>query len=193
MKALIVFGTRYGATAGTSEAIAKVLCDQGITTHIINAKEEHVNDIAEYDLVIVGSGMQIDRWTSEPEQFMSKFSKELAKKKVALFVSSGSYGIISSEGDKKGTDRCWKKYLEDKATKYNLKPLSLAIFGGVWDYSKMGSITRKAMDSYKKRIEAAGFKEIKPGLYDTRDWNAIKSWAENLAAKIKVIATVEVE
>jgi len=32
MKALIVYGTRYGATAGTSEEIAKVLRDEGFIT-----------------------------------------------------------------------------------------------------------------------------------------------------------------
>jgi hypothetical protein len=43
---------------------------------------------------------------------------------------------------------------------------------------------RKTLGSFKPRIEAAGYKEIKPGLYDTRDWNAIRSWAKELAAKI---------
>ncbi len=180
MKALIVYGTRYGATATTSHFVAKVLQEEGFSTFVVNAKEEKIEDISKYDLVIVCSGLQIDRWTSELEQFMSRFKKELAKKKVAMFVSSGSYAIIEHEGDAKATTRAWKKYLEDKAAKYSLKPIAIGLFGGVWDYGKMGSITRKAMESYKKRIEAAGFKETKPGVYDTRDWEAIKIWAKNL-------------
>src|SRR4030042_5582523 len=89
-KALIVYGTRYGATASTSEEIAKILRQEGLDVRIVNAKEEKVKDIAEYELVIVGSGIQINKWTSEPEKFLKKFQKELAKKKVVLFVCCGS-------------------------------------------------------------------------------------------------------
>ena len=80
-KALIVYGTRYGATASTSEEIAKILLQEGLEVRIVNAKQEKVNDIAEYDLVIVGSGIQINRWTSEPEKFLKKFQKELRERK----------------------------------------------------------------------------------------------------------------
>jgi menaquinone-dependent protoporphyrinogen oxidase len=89
-KALIVYGTRYGETASTSEEIANVIRKEGIEVRVVNAKEEKVNDIAEYDLVIVGSGIQINKWTGKPEKFLKKFQKELAKKKVALFVCCGS-------------------------------------------------------------------------------------------------------
>jgi menaquinone-dependent protoporphyrinogen IX oxidase len=66
-KALVVYGTRYGAAASTSEEIAKILCQAGMEVRTVNAKEEKVRDIAEYDLVVVGSGIMMDRWTGEPE------------------------------------------------------------------------------------------------------------------------------
>ena len=72
MKTLIVYGTRYGATASTSEEIAKVLRDEGFAVRVVNAKEEKVDDISEYELIIVGSGMKINRWTKEPENFLKK-------------------------------------------------------------------------------------------------------------------------
>jgi len=62
-RSLIVYGTRYGATASTSEEIAEVLRKEGFDVRVVNAKEEKVGDIAEYDLIIVGSGIQINRWT----------------------------------------------------------------------------------------------------------------------------------
>ncbi len=54
-KALIVYGTRYGATASISEKIAEILCQEGLDVRIVNIKEEKVQDIAKYELVIVGS------------------------------------------------------------------------------------------------------------------------------------------
>jgi hypothetical protein len=39
------------------------------------------------------------------------------------------------------------------------------------------------MDANRPRIEAA-FKEMHPGVYDTRDLNAIQNWAKELAQKV---------
>ena len=77
-----------------------------------------------------------------------------------------------------------KQYLEDKAVLYGLNPLSMVIFGGVWDYNKMSFIFRKTMSPFKIKIEEAGFKEVSPGRYDTRDWEIIRNWAKEMAAKV---------
>ena len=37
------------------------------------------------------------------------------------------------------------------------------------------------MSSVKPQLEAAGIKETEPGLYDTRDITAIRSWAKEVA------------
>ena len=120
MKTLIVYGTRYGATAGTSEEIARVLREEGFEVRIVNSKEEKVDDISEYELIVVGSGMKIDRWTKEPEKFLRKFKTELTKKKVAVFVSSGIQAIYQYEGNTEAMERGRKKYLEEKAEKFLL-------------------------------------------------------------------------
>ncbi len=54
MKSLIVYATRYGATKGTSEEIARIMRDENIDVKIDNLKEEKIKDISEYDLVVVG-------------------------------------------------------------------------------------------------------------------------------------------
>jgi menaquinone-dependent protoporphyrinogen oxidase len=185
IKVLIVYGTRYGATASTSEEIAKVIRDEGFDVRVVNAKEEKVDNISEFDLVVVGSGMKMGKWTAEPEMFLKKFQKELAKKKVAIFVSSGAQAIIEYEGKPEEVGKAQREYLEEKAAKYSLRPIALGLFGGVWDYNKMGFFFRKTMSAYKQNIEAAGFKEIRPGLYDTRDWDAIRSWAKEIAQKAR--------
>jgi menaquinone-dependent protoporphyrinogen oxidase len=182
-KVLILFGTRYGATESTSAEIAKVLQGEGLEVKVVNAKKEKVKDISPYDLIIVGSGMQMGKWTGEPESFLDQFQKELAARKVAIFVSSAAQAL--SEYEKKTEEvENNRKYLEAKAAKYHLQPVSMIVFGGVWDFNKMNFLFRKTLGSFKPKIEAAGYKEIKPGLYDTRDWKAIKAWAKELAAKM---------
>jgi menaquinone-dependent protoporphyrinogen oxidase len=184
-KALIVYGTRYGATASTSEEIAKILREEGFEVQVVNAKKEKVHEISGYELVVVGSGMQIDKWTSEAENFLKKFHKELAKKKLALFVSSGPQPLFEHEGKPEKINRSKKKYLEEKAAKYNLHPFALGLFGGVYEFEKWPWWAGKAKPMAKQQLESAGFKEIKPGVYDTRDWNAIRKWARELVAKVK--------
>ena len=88
LKTLIVYGTRYGATAGTSEEIAKILGNEGFDVKVVNAKEEKVKDISAFELIVVGTGVQMGRWAGEVEEFLKKHEKELQAKKVAIFVSS---------------------------------------------------------------------------------------------------------
>jgi menaquinone-dependent protoporphyrinogen oxidase len=183
-KVLIVYGTRYGATQGTSEEIAEVLKEEGLEVKVVNVKKEKVKEISPYELIIVGSGMQMGKWTREPEKFLNQFQEELANKKVAIFVSSAARALMEYEKKTEEIEKNRKQYLEEKATKYNLQPISMVTLGGVWDFNKMNILLRKTLSSVKKEIESAGFKEIKPGLYDTRDWNVIRTWAKELATKI---------
>jgi menaquinone-dependent protoporphyrinogen IX oxidase len=181
-KSLIVYGTRYGATASTSEEIAATFTKEGIEVQVFNAKEEKVKDISQYNLVIIGSGIQIDKWTNEPEDFLKKFQKELATKEVALFVSSGAQAIIGHEGKPEEIERGKKKYLQDKAAKYNLQPVALGLFGGIYDFNKWPWWAGKAKPIVKQQLKAAGFKETN-GIYDTRDWKAIRDYAKELATR----------
>jgi len=182
-KALIVYGTRYGATTSTSEEIANILRQEGLEVRVVNAKQEKVKDIAEYELVIVGSGIQINRWTGEPEKFLKKFQKDLARKKVALFVCCGSASQAVNGGKPETAEKAKTKYLDEKAAKYNLQPVALGFFGGVYNYNKTPWWAKKALEAERPKIEAA-YKETQPGIYDTRDWNAIRSWAKELAQKV---------
>jgi menaquinone-dependent protoporphyrinogen IX oxidase len=178
-KTLIVYGTRYGAASSTSEEIANILRKEGLEVRVVNAKDEKVRDIAEYDLVVVGSGIQIHKWTSEPEDFLKKFQKELARKKVVLFVCCGSAAQPTTEPPEVAV-KAQTKYLDEKAAQYHLQPVALGFFGGVYNYNKAPWWGKKAMEMDRPRVEAA-YKQTEPGIYDTRDWNAIRSWAKELA------------
>ena len=184
MKTLIVYGTRYGATTGTSEEIAKVLGGEGFDVKVVNAKEEKVKDISPYELIIVGSGMQIGKWTSEAEGFLKRFKGELGLKKVAIFISSMKT-VSEREGKTEDAAKTHKMGLDDKIAKYNLKPIAVGFFGGVMDYNKMGFFFRKTLGTIKSQLEKDGFKETSPGVYELRDWDEIRGWAKELAAKAR--------
>ncbi|MFX1537722.1 MAG: flavodoxin domain-containing protein [Promethearchaeota archaeon] len=185
-KALIVYGTRYGATAMTSNEIADVFRQEGLDVKVVNLKDEKVKDISEYDLVVVGSGIRIKKWTKEPEKFLKKFQKELAKKKTAIFISCGAKYPLDEKADvETEIEYARTTYLEEKAAEYNLKPIALGLFGGVYNFNKMGWFFRKTLSAVKPQLEAAGVPETEPGLYDTRDLNAIRSWAKEVAQTVQ--------
>ena len=183
-KVLIVYGTRYGATKSTVEEIARVLQEENCDVKIVNLKEERVRSIAEFELVIVGSGMRMERWVSKVEGFLKKYNEELKKKKVAIFVSSGGLALMEHKGELEEIDRITKKYLEDKASKYSLHPISMTIFGGVWDYNQISKIFKKFLEAERENFIAAGFKKTEPGVYDTRNWDDIRNWTRELIKKV---------
>jgi len=184
MRVLIVYATRYGATAGTTEEIAKILREEGFEVRVVNAKEEKVKDISEHELVVVGSGIQMGKWTSETDGFLSKFHRELGHKKLALFVSSMKT-VSEREGKTDDLTKSRKATLDDKVAKYDLHPIALGFFGGVIDYNKMNFLFRRTMGFLKPQLEKDGFKEVQPGVYDLRNWDEIRSWAKELAAKAR--------
>ena len=187
MRTLIVYGTRYGATATTAEEIASVLRAEGFNVKAANLKEEKIQNIAEYELIVVGAGLQMGRLTGETEDFLKKFQKDLAGRKVALFVSSAMKSVFEREAKTEDLEKTRKAYLDERAAKYGFAPIATGLFGGVIDFGKMGLIARKAFGSMKARFEAVGFKESKPGVYDTRDLEEIRDWARKLVLKARYL------
>jgi menaquinone-dependent protoporphyrinogen IX oxidase len=129
--------------------------------------------------------MQVMRWCGDAEKFIKKFQDELRKKKSAIFVSSGTQVLLKHDGKTDAMENDWKKNLEEKAEKYSLAPVALGLFGGIWDYNKMGFIAKKTMGSLKGTLEEIGIQEQDPGVYDTRDWDKIRKWTRKLAQKVR--------
>jgi menaquinone-dependent protoporphyrinogen IX oxidase len=185
LKVLIVYGTTFGATKGTSEEIANTLREQNFDVRLVNAQEEKIKDVSDYGLIIVGSSLANCRWNKGAEDFLKKFHKEFENKKLALFVSSVA-PIAEREGNTEEVDKERKIALEDKVSKYNLKPEAMRLFGGILNYNKMGFLARKGMEiAFKARLQNTGFEEVEPGVYDLRDWDAIRSWAMELAQRLR--------
>ncbi len=175
MKTLVVYGSRYGTAAQIAHEIAGVIKDEGIDVDLYDAKSIKKFDIAPYDLIIVGSGIKMGKWTKESLKFLKNNKKALKDKKVALFVS------CSAANEEKSRDMGWKDYLQ-KVAADNLvgEPVDMGLFGSIYDpEAKHGMMYKMTMKFWKKDLEDKGFDTSKS--HDFRDWDEIRDWARNLA------------
>jgi len=184
-KALIVYGSNYGATAGTSQEIAAVMRKEGLDVHVVDAKKEKISGLSEYDLVLVGSGIEIGKWHKEIEAFLKNFQKDLVSKKLALFVSCGASSIALNDGKPEEMAKNKEAYLDKEAAKFGLTPVAYGFFGGIYDYNKMSLFVKLILRrSITPKLKSA-FKESPPGVYDTRNMDEVKNWATELVKNIR--------
>jgi len=173
LNALVVFGTRYGSTARIAEEIGKVLSGEGLKVRVVNVAKNPISDISEFDVVIVGSGIKMGKWTSETLDFLKRYEADLSQKRVALFASCG----YSREPDK--VDGARENFLIKIANRYpSIKPVSLGLFGGVFSFDKYGFAERLMFRGIKKDLEKQGIDTKKP--YDFRDWEAVHEWTKDV-------------
>jgi len=182
MKALIVYGTRGGATKQIADAIGDELGQHGYTVTITNAKESGGIDVNAYDLVVVGSSVFMTMWKRQAKAFLKRNARILAGKSVALF-SSGSAG-----GDPALADYASQSITKVAAKFPAIRPVALAYFGGYLDFNSRGRIDR-FFGAVKKDFEKKGFDTSKP--IDQRDWAAIRAWASSMAAKVQPLRCTE--
>ena len=171
MKALIAYGTRYGSTTGIAEKIKSVLENHEIEVDLVNLGKERVRDL-DYDLIVVGSGIQVGKWTKESLRFIEKNGAEIKQKKHALFATSGL------ARDKSKQDEFTEQYLNQIAEKYGLHPVSLGLFVGSFDMSKYNFPVKLLMKVMTKDLEEDGYDLKKP--VDLREWDQIEDWALGL-------------
>ncbi len=175
MKALVLYGSRWGGTVGVAKKIGIVLKEESYSVDVIDAKHSPKN-IESYDLVIIGSGIRADKWTKESLGFMEKNASYLRTKKTALFVSCQMADRVEPEV----RDKAQKQYLEKTAAQYELKPVAYGFFGGFLDFSHShGLIVDVMVRVNRNSLRKNGLDTRK--VRDTRDWNSIEVWAREVA------------
>ncbi|MCL5877462.1 MAG: flavodoxin domain-containing protein [Candidatus Bathyarchaeota archaeon] len=174
MKALVVYGSRWGGTVDVAQTIAKALTQEGFSVDVVDAKKSP-QSIEGYDFIIVGSGLRADRWTKEALCFLETNAPALRTKKTALFVSC-------SMADRKdaGYETGKKRYLDAIATQYALTPISMGYFGGLMDFSySHGLLVDIIVRINRRNLRKNGLDTAK--VHDTRDWAAIEAWGRETA------------
>ncbi len=174
MKALVVYGTRWGGTVEVAERIAGGLGAAGWLADSVDARD-NLPSVAAYDLVVVGSGIRADEWTKETLAFLAKNSEALREKKTALFVSCSMAERTESEAREKARET----YLQRVADRFGLKPVSLGFFGGYMNMKRShGFLADLIVRVNGQNLRRHGLDTV--GTTDKRDWAAIEAWTKDL-------------
>jgi len=163
---LVVYGTKYGATAEIAEKIGELLREAGLQADVLPA--DRVSDLTPYQAVVLGSAVYMGKWRDEAATFLEENEKALAERPVWLF-SSGPAG----EGDPVELMKGWRFPEAQQPIADRVQPRDIAFFHGVLDTKKL-SLPEKLI-----------IKGINAPIGDFRDWEAITSWARAIAEALK--------
>jgi menaquinone-dependent protoporphyrinogen oxidase len=174
MKGLVVYGTRYGTAKEIAEEISRTLKDENVDVNLLNAKEIRDHDVLAYDLIVVGSGIKMGKWTKESINFLKKNRDILSNKKIALFVSCGAANKEKSKAN--GQER----YLDNISRDYlTHKPIATGLFGSVYDPNANNGLMFKFINRFiRKELEKEGKDPTQR--IDYRNWDEIRTWSKNL-------------
>jgi menaquinone-dependent protoporphyrinogen oxidase len=167
-KILVTYASRAGSTAGVAEAIGKTLAESG--AHVDVLPMQSVTDLSPYRAVVAGSAIQSAQWLPEAMQFVQAHRAELDRKPFAAFLVCMT--LAMKKGDYRQHVAAWLEPVRDV-----VHPVSEGLFAGALDLRKIPSFG----DRLKFRLS------VLLGVWsegDHRDWDAIHTWAANLAPRL---------
>ena len=162
-KILVVYDTKHGSTSGVAAKIGNVLCELGSQVDIRLAL--NVDDISEYDAVIVGSAIYQFNWLLGSLSFLKKHIQTLSSIPVAYFIVCSALMEDTPENQEAVmvfVNPVLKKHPE-------IVPVDIGRFGGAVDFSKLNLFEKLV-------FRIVGITESE----DWRDWEKITVWAEKV-------------
>jgi menaquinone-dependent protoporphyrinogen oxidase len=154
---LVAYASKAGSTAEVAKVIGEIGSMQGMAVDVL--KIQHIQDINSYQAVILGSAIRMGQVLPEVVEFIKTHQAELSQKPVAYFVN-----CLTMKEDTPENRRTVMEYLQPLRTL--LEPLSLGLFSGKIDYSKLSWMDRLIMANFVKAPEG-----------DYRQWDLIRTWA----------------
>jgi menaquinone-dependent protoporphyrinogen oxidase len=149
---LVVYATKHGSTERVARAVATAMQAAGAQVRIAPAVPFN-ESLTGWDLVIIGGALYSGRWHRDAHRFLKRHRAELGSMPVAVF----------GMGPRQDTEDAWHRSRDqlDRALGKRawLKPVSVAVFGGV--------------DPPRRH---------QPAPRDLRDWSAIGDWARTVLA-----------
>ncbi len=170
MKTVVAFASRYGSTKEIAEFIAEHLRRGGASAEARSV--EVVSNPEDYDALVVGSAVYMQRWMDSAVEFVHEHQAILAQRHLWLF-SSGPLELPPELVAKNGLDSVPK---EIPGLQEALKPHDHRVFFGVLDPKKL-SFKHRAL----RKLPAA--RPLFPE-GDFRKWDEIKSWTDEIAQSL---------
>jgi menaquinone-dependent protoporphyrinogen oxidase len=168
-KVLVAYATRYGSTGEVAAAVGQVLRAAGLAVDVV--KVQDVKDLNPYSAVVLGTALQMGKPLGSAVRFVKRLSTTMTKLPLALF----SVGIGMRVDTPKARDDT--KVMLAPILQAIPAPVSLGLFGGRLDYSKLNPLFRFMFSRIKTE-------ELTEG--DWRDWDAIRAWAVSLIPLLAV-------
>ena len=159
-KTLIAYASKCGSTGEVAEAIANVLCAQGVDVDVRLAKE--VTALDGYNRVIIGSAIRMGAWLPDALNFVEAQQAVLAQLPTLIFsVHTGNVGDddVSREGRAAYTAPVHQL----------ITPQAEAFFAGKMDLAQLSFLDRMIITAMKEQDK------------DLRDWDVIRAWAGEIA------------
>jgi menaquinone-dependent protoporphyrinogen oxidase len=154
---LVAYASRHGSTEEVALAIAGRLSAHGIVADVRATRD--IETLDGYDAVVLGSAIYMGRLHADARAFVRRYRAILAARPLAVFAM----GPRSLETDEVAGSR---NALDAALARASLEPTATAIFGGVLDPSQLR------------------FPFNRMSAVDARDWDAIRSWGDDVAAGI---------
>jgi menaquinone-dependent protoporphyrinogen oxidase len=159
-KVLVTYASKYGSTGGVANAIGKELCSKDVAADVVLIK--NAGNVGSYQGVVIGSAIYMGKWMSEAVDFVKKNKDILRHVPVAYFLVCMT---LSQPTEK---NRAEVLSFMDPILKAvpEIKPVGIGTFAGAMDYNNLSWLNKKILKS----------KGTPEG--DFRDWNAIRTWAQ---------------
>lgn len=162
---LVTYATRYGSTEETARMVAAVLHAEGLEVEV--RAIDKVTTCKPYSAVVLAAALYIGRLHGKARRFLRDHRDEVIHIPVALIVP----GPVGAE------EKQWlgaREQLDKELARLPwFHPVAQQIVGGKWDPAKLGFPFRWTL----RKVPAS----------DARDWNAIRSWAHELAGKLQPV------
>ncbi|NIV34623.1 MAG: flavodoxin [Anaerolineae bacterium] len=162
---LVAYATKHGATEGIADKVGQSLRDNGLKAEVIPVGQ--IGDLHPYEAVVLGSAVYAGQWRNEAVAFLKAHGHTLAERPVWLF-STGPTG----EGEPVELTKGWRFPEAQQAMADRIQPRDIALFHGALDMQKLNLAEKLIV------------KAVKAPAGDFRNWEAITTWAQSIAAEL---------